>query len=264
MTPPASDARPLAGRRVLVTRPRTQAGDLVSLLEAAGATVIVAPTIRIVPPADPEPLRRAAAEAATFDWIVFASANAVDAFLDALAATEAGELRSVAAVGVRTADQLRVRGVDVTVVPEAFTADALVSALTSRGSLRGARVLLPRSEIGRTVIADGLRAAGAAVTEVIAYRTLADVAADAPDVKGLLAARQLDAVTFTSGSAVQNFVQIHGHGSVALLQESVIAVIGPVTAEVARELGVTVHVQPATYTTAAMVEALGKYFTESQ
>jgi len=245
---------------VLVTRPRPQAGELVTLLEAAGATVIVAPTIRIVPPADPEPLRQAAADAATFDWTVFASANAVDAFLDALSATE-GELRLVAAVGSRTADQLRVRGVDVAVVPETFTADALVSALTSRGSLRDARILLPRSEIGRTVIADGLRAAGAAVTEVVAYRTLADADAHAPDVKALLAAGQLDAVTFTSGSAVQNFVQIHGPGSAALLKASVVAVIGPVTADVARELGVTVHVRPATYTTAAMVEALGKYFS---
>lgn len=260
MTPSAGDARPLAGRRVLVTRPRAQAGELVTLLEAAGATVIVAPTIRIVSPADPEPLRQAATAASTFDWVVFASANAVDAFLDALAATEGGELRAVAAVGSRTADQLRVRGVDVTVVPETFTADALVNALTSHGSLRDTRILLPRSEIGRTVIADGLRAAGAVVTEVVAYRTLADAQTDAPDVKGLLVARQLDAVTFTSGSAVQNFVQIHGPGIVALLQESVVAVIGPVTAEVARELGVTVHVQPATYTTSAMVEALGRHF----
>ena len=262
MTPAASDARPLAGRRVLVTRPRAQAGELVAALEAAGATAVVAPTIRIAPPVDPAPLLQAAANVTQFDWIVFASANAVDALLDAVATTDGGELRSVAAVGSRTADQLRVRGVDVAVIPTEFTAEALVAALAARGSLQGARVLLPRSEIGRDVLAGGLRAAGATVTDVVAYRTIAADTGGGPDVKQLLADRQLDAVTFTSGSAVQHFVQLYGLDSIGLLRQAAIAVIGPVTAEVARELGVGVDVQPATYTTAAMVDALGKYFSD--
>ena len=80
----------------------------------------------------------------------------------------------VAAVGSRTADRLRSRGVDVAVVPDEFTAEALVRTLTSQATVRGARVLLPRSEIGRDVIAEGLRAAGAIVTDVIAYRTVAE------------------------------------------------------------------------------------------
>jgi uroporphyrinogen III methyltransferase/synthase len=258
----AGDARPLAGRRVLITRPRAQAGELVELLEGAGAAAIVAPTIRIAAPADPAPLHHAAANLAQFDWIVFASVNAVDAFLDAAAASGGGALPAVAAVGRKTADRLHARGVKVAVVPDEFTADALVGALTAHAPLQGRRVLLPKSEIGRTSIADGLRTEGAAVTEVIAYRPVAETAgADTPDVRRLLESRQLDAVTFTSGSAAVNFVQIHGAESVDLLRRTVVAVIGPVTADAARDLGIEVQVQPATYTAAAMVEALAEYFS---
>jgi uroporphyrinogen III methyltransferase/synthase len=261
---PAGDARPLAGRRVLVTRPRAQAGALVDLLEAAGGTAILAPAIRIAAPADPAPLQQAASSVAQFDWIVFASVNAVDALLDATAAAGGGALPAVAAVGRKTAAHLHARGVTVTVVPDEFTAEALVGALTSHATLHGTRVLLPKSEIGRTSIAEGLRTAGATVTEVTAYRPVAEVAGrDTPDVKRLLENGQLDAVTFTSGSAAVNFVQIHGAGTVDLLRRTVVAVIGPVTGDTVRQLGIEVQVQPATYTTAAMVEALAEYFSRA-
>lgn len=284
MTGEAGDARPLAGRRVLVTRPRAQAAELIALLESAGAGVVVAPTVRIDPPADPLPLQQAAADLTRFDWIVFSSANAVDALLDAVDAEQvdgpfdtaanggrrsaSGRLRGgraehpvkFAAVGSRTAERLRSRGVDVALVPDEFIADALVRVLTSRATVRGTRVLLPRSEIGREVIADGLRAAGAIVTEVIAYRTVAEAEGnDTAAVRRLLIDGRLDAVTFTSGSAVRHFVQMYGADSVALLRDTVVAVIGPVTADAARQLGVPVHVQPAAYTSAAMVDALKEY-----
>jgi uroporphyrinogen III methyltransferase / synthase len=258
----AGDARPLAGRRVLVTRPRAQAGALVDLLEAAGATAILAPAIRIAAPADPAPLHQAASNVAQYDWIVFASVNAVDALLAATAPAGGAALPAVAAVGRKTADHLHARGVKVAVVPDEFTAEALVKALTSHASLHGTRVLLPKSEIGRTSIAEGLRTAGAIVTEVIAYRPVAEAQGrDTPDVRRLLEDRQLDAVTFTSGSAAINFVQIHGAGTVDLLRRTVVAAIGPVTADAVRELGIEVQVQPAIYTAAAMVEALADYFS---
>jgi uroporphyrinogen-III synthase len=260
---------------VLVTRPRSQADELIALLDAEGARVVVAPTIRIAPPEDPGPLNDAAANVTRFDWIVFASANGVDAFLDALRAvsrrtgdsdpTTQGEFPAVAAVGSRTAERLRARGVDVAVVPEEFQAEALVAALTARASLAGARILIPRSAIGRELIANGLRAAGALVSEVVAYQTVADTtSSDAAGVRDLLAHGGLDAVTFTSGSAVGNFVQLHGHEAVALLRDTVVAAIGPVTAEIARQLGIDVQVQPATYTAAAMVTALREYFARRE
>jgi uroporphyrinogen III methyltransferase/synthase len=222
----------------------------------------MAPTIRIAPPDDPEPLRRAAADLSRFDWIIFTSANVVDALYDAAQATGTAPAPvKVCAVGTRTADRIRERGVEVTMVPAEFRAEALVAALLSTSALAGTRVLLPRADIGRTVLGERLRAAGAVVTEVIAYRTVAETrAAGAPDVLGGLAAGQLDAVTFTSGSAVRNFVQIYGSDSAALLRSAVVAAIGPVTADTARELGIAVDVQPKTYTAAAMVEELARYF----
>ena len=284
MTGVTGDARPLEGRCVLVTRPRAQAAELIALLESTGARVVVAPTVRIAPPTDPAPLQRAAADLAQFDWIVFSSANGVDALFDAVPRTEAipaadaapgvgrtlsgprdrlptETLPRIAAVGSRTAERLRARGLDVAVTPDEFTAEGMVNALTSRANVAGARVLLPRSEIGREVIAEGLRAAGAVVTDVIAYRTLAEHGGDeAAAVRRLLADGGLDAVTFTSGSAVQHFVQMYGSDVAERLHDAIVAVIGPVTADAARQLGFAVRVQPSTYTAAAMVEALARYF----
>lgn len=257
-----SDARPLDGRCVLVTRPRAQAAELIALLESSGARVVVAPTVRIVPPTDPVPLLSAAANLARFDWLVFSSANAVDALFDAIPGDATiPTLPKIAAVGTRTAERLSSRGYEAAVVPDEFTAEGLVRTLTSRTNLAGARVLIPRSEIGRDVIAEGLRGIGAIVTDVIAYRTIAEQDGDeAGIVRTLLTDGALDAVTFTSGSAVRNFVQLYGPDVVDLLRHTVVAVIGPVTADAARELGLAVQVQPTTYTAAAMVETLSGHF----
>jgi uroporphyrinogen III methyltransferase/synthase len=260
-------ARPLDGRRVLVTRPRAQAQALVEQLEAAGAEAIVAPAIRIVPPEDRGPLLRAAADCARFDWIVVTSSNAVDAFADAVAESNgriAPETR-VCAVGTRTAARLRERGIPVTLVPDEFRAEALVAAMATSTPLAGATVLLPRSEIAREIVADGLRAAGADVTDVVAYRTIPDDAdAGELDVRQQLVAGRLDAVTFTSGSAVRAFVQMVGPHAAEPLRRTVVTVIGPVTGDVARALGIRVDVQPVSYTTEAMVTALAEHFAESR
>lgn len=272
MNTPAGIARPLDGRCVLVTRPRAQADELIAQLEAHGARVVVSPTIRIAAPVDPAPLFNAAARLGEFDWIVFTSANAVDALLDAVQRSDEESrvrpvnhtmLPKVAAVGARTAERLRSQGIAVTVVPEEFTAEGLLNALTTKAGIIGARVLIPRSEIGRMVLGDGLRLAGAQVTEVIAYRTVPESTdSDTARVRELLAHGELDAVTFTSASAVGNFVQILGPESVSLLRHTVVAVIGPVTAQAAREIGVDVQVQPATYTAAGMVTALVDFFAQ--
>jgi uroporphyrinogen-III synthase len=264
VTATGDGARPLDGRCVLVTRPRAQAAELIALLEAVGARVVVAPTVRIVPPIDPVPLQHAAANLAEFDWIVFSSGNAVDALLDAIPGGDTAQtevLPKVAAVGIRTAARLRARGLDVAVVPDEFTAEGLVTAMTANATVAGARVLLPRSEIGRNVIAEGLRSAGAIVTEVIAYRTVDEAQGDeVAIVRQLIAEHRLDAITFTSGSAVQNFVRAYGPEVVGRIRDTVVAVIGPVTADVARQLGLPVQVQPATYTAADMVDALAQHF----
>jgi uroporphyrinogen III methyltransferase / synthase len=260
------DDRPLFGRRIVVTRSAEQAGDLIEMLEERGAEAIAAPTIRIAPPEDGQPLADAVSAAGSFDWIVFTSANAVDAFMTLL--TAAADVRAlsdvrVCAVGTSTASRLLRYGVRADLTPPEFRTEALMDTLRSTGPLRGKRVLLPRADIARDLLADELRQAGADVTDVIAYRTTlaqGDRAEDR-DIYRMLLDGQIDAVTFTSASTVRNFVRIHGEEQAAdLLGGTVVASLGPVTAEAAEQLGITTTVLPERYTIPDLVDALVAYF----
>lgn len=265
------DSRPLFGRRVLVTRPREQAVDLIDRLTALGAEPVEAPMIRIAPPLDPGPLHRAAAHAGEFDWIVFTSANAVEAFMDVLLEGNR-DVRALkgpllCTVGTGTAERLARYGIKVDLVPSEFRAEAVVEAITERGPVTDAHVLLPRGDIAREVIADQLRERGARVTDVVAYRTvLEDTTRDEePDVYGMLLQGKIDVVTFASASAVRNFAKIYGAEAAAdLLKNTVVATIGPVTAEAAVQLGIPVTVQPATYTIPALVDAIAAHFSPAR
>ena len=263
------DARPLFGKRILVTRPKGQSMELVERLEAMGAEAVEAPMIRILPPDDAAPLADACARAGEFDWIVFSSANAVDAFMEQLLG--ARDLRAlggvkVCAVGPSTAEQLEDYGLNVDLTPAEYRAEAVVRALADSGELRGRKFLLPHADIGREVIAEELRKQGAEVTEVIAYRTIA-VEADRegePDIFRMLLERSIDVVTFTSASAVRNFVRILGAEPAAdLLGSTVVACIGPVTAEAAAQANVKTTIQPANYTIPALVAAIAKHFEKN-
>ena len=261
------DVRPLFGRRVLVTRPREQARDLVERLAALGADTVEAPMIRITPPDDPTPLLTAAEDPSSFDWIIFTSANSVEGFMTALLShhrdVRALKGPTLCAVGPGTAERLRRYSVVADVVPEEYRAEAVLDVLAARGPLEGTRVLLPRSDIGRELIAEQLRKAGAKVTDVIAYRTVLDELQREgdPDVYRLLLEGRIDVVTFTSGSAVRNFVRVYGADQVAdLLKTTTVATIGPVTAEAARQAGITVSVQPASYTIGGLVDAIAAFF----
>jgi uroporphyrinogen III methyltransferase/synthase len=261
------DARPLFGKRILVTRPRGQAAALVDLLEAYGAEAIELPLVRIVPPEDPGPLDRACAEVNGFDWIVFSSANGVDSFIRRLLASplDVRALKGVklCAMGPATAGRLAAQGLKVDLVPSEFRAEAVVQAIADAGNVAGLKVLVPRADIGREVVADGLRKRGADVTEVVAYRTIvADPERDGgPDVYRMLLEHRIDVVTFTSASAVRNFVKVLGAEPAAdLLRTTLVASIGPVTAEAAAQCHIQTTIAPGEYTTAALADAIVEYF----
>ena len=263
------DQRPLFGRRIVVTRPREQAADLADRLVALGAEPILAPMIRIAPPDDLRPLQHAAAQAAQFDWIVFTSANAVDAFMRAL--FEGGrDVRAlhgprICVVGAATAERLAAFGIKVDLMPSEFRAEAAFETLRQTATLAGARVLLPRADIGREVLGDELRRAGADVVEVVAYRTVAEEGPREgdPDIYGMLLNGQIDAVTFTSASAVTHFAHAFGEEQAAdLLRHTAVATIGPVTSEAAAALGIGVSIQPEKYTIPALVDRIARYFSE--
>lgn len=261
------DDRPLFGRRIVVTRSREQAGELVDLLEERGAEAIEAPTIRIAPPEDTEALDRACANAGKYDWIIFTSANGVDAFMERLVAGfDVRDLKGVriCAVGPTTAERIERYGVRVALTPEESRAEGIVEALAATGAIAGQTFLLPRADIAREVLADQLRESGADVSEVVAYRTLlAGGERDADhDVYRMLLDRQIDAVTFTSASTVKNFAKIYGEEQAAdLLNKTVVASIGPVTAEAAQQLGIQTTVMPSAYTVKDLVDALVEHFT---
>jgi uroporphyrinogen III methyltransferase/synthase len=257
------DARPLFGKRILVTRPRDQAAELVDALEALGAEAIEAPMIRIAPPDDYGPLDTACLRVAEFDWIVFSSVNAVDAFISRLLASPL-DLRALkgvrlCAVGTGTADRLARHGLKVDLVPNEHHAEAVVQAISQAAAVGGLRILLPRSDIGREVIAEELAKRGAEVTSVVAYRTVSvePEREGEPDIYRMLLDRRIDVVTFTSASAVRNFVRVLGAEPAAdLLRTTAVASIGPVTAEAAAQYGIQTTILPAQYTLPALVEAI--------
>lgn len=261
------DVRPLFGKRVVVTRPREQAGELVEALEQLGATVIEAPTIRIVPPEDYAPLDEAAATVGQYDWVVFTSTNGVDYFFQRLQAgpTDARSMAGVrlCAIGPGTADRLARHGLKVDLVPAEYCAETVVKALRATGDLAGKKFLLPRADIAREWLADELRKSGASVTEVTAYRTLPvdTERAGEPDIYRMLLDKQVDVLTFTSASTVRNFVKLYGVEPVAdLLQPVAVASIGPVTAEAAQQSGIRTTIMPAEYTIPGLVQAIVDHF----
>jgi uroporphyrinogen III methyltransferase/synthase len=151
----------------------------------------------------------------------------------------------------------------VDAVPAEHHAEGVFEALKATGPLAGKRFLLPRSDIARDVIGEELRRAGADVSEVAAYRTTTAVQERSGDydIYRMLLERQIDAVTFTSASTVRNFVQMYGEDqAVDLLGTTVVACIGPVTAEAAQQLGVQTAVMPEKYTVPDLVDALVNYF----
>ena len=263
------DDRPLFGRRIVVTRAREQAPELVDMLEERGADAIQTPTIRIAPPDDSEALDRATADAGGYDWIVFTSANAVEAFFGRL--LQRGDIRDLkgvrlCAVGPSTAQRVSGYGLRVDLTPDESRAEGVFEALKAAGPLAGTRLLLPRADIAREVLPDQLREAGAEVTDIIAYRTVvAGGERDSDhDIYRMLLERQIDAVTFTSASTVRNFARMLGEEQAAdLLNTTVVAAIGPVTAEAAQQLGIRVGVVPKKYTIPDLVDALVEHFSSS-
>jgi uroporphyrinogen III methyltransferase/synthase len=261
------DARPLFGRRILVTRPKEQAAELSERLEALGAEAIELPMIQIVPPDDYGPLDEACARVGEFDWIVFTSGNAVDAFMERLfaASLDARALGGVklCVVGPATRARLASYALRVDMMPAEYRAETLAQALTAGGDVSGLKVFLPRADIGREVVASELRRQGAIVTEATAYRTVpADPDREGtPDIYKMLLERQLDAVTFTSASAVRNCVRLLGEEPAPdLLGRTVVAAIGPVTADAAAKCHVQTDVMPGEYTIPALVDAIVQHF----
>ena len=267
----AQASRPLAGRRIVVTRAREQAGDLAQALAALGADVVTAPTIRIEPLADLAPLRAAVADLTRYQWIVFTSQNTVRVVCDRLpewgVSPQALTGIPVAAIGPATAEALAQRGVTVALVPARFVAEAVVEEMVRRGDVAGKRILVPRALEARDALPEGLRAQGAVVDVIPVYRTVGEGGEGGEGGAGSalaaeIMAGRIDVVTFTSSSTVRHFVDLVGPEA-ARSGRYAAAVIGPVTAETARALGRGRVLEAEEYTVPGLVEALVRHFGET-
>ena len=234
-----SEAGPLAGRRMLVTRARHQAGRLSAELAKLGAEVIEIPAIEIVPPESFERLDAALRHPDLHDWLIVTSANAVRAIGDRCAALGIAHeclcKWNVAAVGATTVKALEALDLQPSVTPKQYVAESLVEAL--RGQARGKRVLLVRAAVARDVIPDALKQQGAEVEIAEAYRTVIPESS-VKRIAALFTGEPPDAATFTSSSTVTNFIQLLHAAGYAQRPEGMMALsIGPITSQTLREYG---------------------------
>ena len=256
------------GKRVLITRSRTQASKLRQLLEQAGAQPVELPSIEIAGLEDYSELDReldqALRDAAQLRhcWVIFASTNAVESVFDRLS-VQGKDARALAnatvgAIGPATAQALAERGIRADFIPASSTSEAVIAELSDR-DWTGVPVLLPGADIGREVLAEGLANLGAQARRVAAYRTVTPSGASER-------ARQLlrdgvDVVTFTSSSTVRNLMELLGDDK-ELLASRFVACIGPVTAGTAAELGLRVDLVAKKATVEGLVETLVSHWDE--
>jgi uroporphyrinogen III methyltransferase/synthase len=258
------DAGPLFGKRVLVTRAGEQAESFARALLARGAEPIVAPAIAIVAPDDASAAERSLDELASFAWIVFTSSNGVDAFFDRLGARgrDARALggTKVAAIGERTAERLRERGIEPDAVPAVFVAEEVGRAVIVAAT-PGDGVLVYRAQEARDVLPRMLADAGLRVCVVPAYKTVVP-----HDPEFTRKVERADALTFTSASTVRGFAALLGGdaGAVRAAAGKRVACIGPITAAAAREAGLVVDVVASRYTTADLLTALEASFAHQR
>jgi uroporphyrinogen III methyltransferase / synthase len=249
-------ARPLAGKRVVVTRPREQAADLVRRLEELGAEVSVLPVIAIEPPADWSAVDSCLRRLGDYDWLVFSSANGVEGFFGRLAARQltAPPRMRIAVVGPSTAAALARFDRTADLIPAAHRAETLAAELASRA--RGQRFLIVRGEQSRDILREELARIGSA-DEVIVYRQRPIVDHMDP-VWAALTAGRLDWVTLTSSNIARAFFQSIDAAAREQIRSGItrLASISPLTSATIRELGFAVAAEAELYTIDGMLDAL--------
>ena len=257
------DKRPLFGKRIIITRARAQASDLVSKLARLGAQCIEIPTIKIVPPEDITPLKKSIENINNYDWLVFTSVNGVKFFFDTLFdmgkdVRVLGHLK-FACIGPVTKERLKDYGIISDILPETYRAESVVDSF-STFKIKNQKILLPRAKKARTILPEELTKMGALVDEVIAYETLLDIQ-EKEELISLLKNNKIDAVTFTSSSTVSNFMALlDSENSTKLLKDVVTASIGPITSETGTTFNIKPDIEAQKYTIQGLVDSLLAYY----
>ena len=257
------------GKKILVTRTRDQASELVNLLEEQGAECLEGATIALVEPENWDELDTALDNLPGYDWLIFTSINAIAFFFRRLAQKnlDARDLKGpkIAVVGIATAEVLRGHGIEADLLPREFTGEGLAEVLLEQG-VAGKKILLPRAAKAREILVEKLASGGAEVTVAPVYRNVRPEGYG--EVKDALERGEIDVVTFTSSSTVTNFLEMLGCRDRSdidrLLSGVKVAVIGPITARTAEKSGLKIDIQPETYTIPDLVAAIVDYFDRKQ
>ena len=254
----------LKGKRVLVTRARSQALSLVRGIERLGGEVVEFPTIEIRPPESYGPLDQAIQRIASYDWLIFTSVNGVEQFLQRFEklGKRVGDLAKVkvAAIGPETAKRLTAAKIEPSLVPKQYQAEGVLEAMTFE-IVQEKKILIPRAAKARDILPKTLRQWGAQVDIVEAYQTILPQV-DVSAICKLLREGTIDMVTFTSSSTVTNFAaMLHDQDLARLLAKTVIACIGPITSKTVEELGMRVDVVAEEFTIPGLVSAAVDYFS---
>jgi uroporphyrinogen III methyltransferase / synthase len=253
------EKRPLLGKRIVVTRTRKQASALSRKLRSLGAHVIELPTIRIEPPSDLREFGELVQDAHIYDWIVFTSANGVEAFFDIFFklyddSREIGGAR-IAAIGSATAQRVKDFHLHVDLQPKEFVAEEVVREFKKQGSIENLKILLVRAEKARDVLPKELSALGAIVDKALAYRTVPETR-DTSGARRQLATDGADLITFTSSSTVENFLAL----GLPWPKGMQVASIGPITSQTARNNGLKIDVEAKRHDIDGLVDAIGDFF----
>ncbi|MCX5769761.1 MAG: uroporphyrinogen-III C-methyltransferase [Candidatus Hydrogenedentes bacterium] len=257
------EKRPLFGRKIVVTRARPQSSELLGKLQDLGADTIEAPTIRIENLFESEPMQQAVRDLGKFDWLIFTSANALRPLTHALVSQHLDARAfagvKVAAIGPGTAREVVQMGIFPDLIPERFVAEALLEELAKTQPIKGQSFLIPRSEIARPDLVDGLRSRGGEVREVVAYKTLPEPLPD--DLADRLDRGEIDLVTFTSSSTVTNFLAALPEDRRSELAKKVKAAsIGPVTSDTLKANGIEIVLEAAESTIPGLLAAIVGHF----
>lgn len=257
------EKRPLLGKRIVVTRAREQASSLLKILSDLGGDCLEFPTIEIVEADNTQPLVEAIANLSAYDWIVFTSVNGVGFFFEKLFEAKMdvralGHLR-VAAIGPATAKRLSEFGLQTDIIPKNYQAESVVEAFQHE-NVKNKKILLPRAKEARPILPVELSKMGARVDEVTAYRTR-QPQDNADELIKQLEEKSIDLITFTSSSTVKNFKALLPPGKFTQLIEGiVVASIGPITSDTARDLGFEVHISAESFTIPGLCDAILQYY----
>lgn len=257
------ESLPLFGKKILVTRPPGQASEFVGVLHNQGAWTIEFPTIEVEPPDSWADLDAAIAGIEQFDWVIFTSVHGVLFFMERLRSSgkdvRALKGTKLCTIGPRTARELEKYGVIPDLIPPLFQAESIIEKMRAE-QIVGKKILLPRAAQAREILPEELSRMGAEVRVVPAYKTVRPLR-DIERIKRMFEQKEIAVITFTSSSTVRNFVGMFSRKELAdLTNGTLIASIGPITAETAKEWGLKTSIMPNEYTAPALAEAIVEYF----